>query len=174
MLDDPATLEKLAPLADDAALHDRLRAVRRPPAAACCRPPVVRYRMPATWWFGLQQFRTDLAGGTRRRAAFPRYHPPWPWPWLRCSRELRMAYDPLEVSCGRLYWARAASGEKERTRGCSSGGSGVIWSTGPASGLAPSPDRSWPTASGSCPHQCRAGFQDIRQGPGGRTYSPGG
>ncbi len=29
MLDDPAALEKLVPLADDAALHDRLRAIRR-------------------------------------------------------------------------------------------------------------------------------------------------
>jgi len=46
--------------------------------------------------------------------------------------------------------------------GRSSGGSGVIWSAGPAAGLPPSPVRSWPAASGSCPHHCLAGSQDIR------------
>ncbi len=46
--------------------------------------------------------------------------------------------------------------------GRSSGGSGVIWSAGPAPGLPPSPVRSWPTVSGSCPHHCRAGLQDIQ------------
>ena len=41
--------------------------------------------------------------------------------------------------------AQAAAG------GRSSGGSGVIWSAGPASGLAPSPDRSWPLSASAVP-----------------------
>src|SRR5690349_19282976 len=80
--------------------------------------------------------------GRRPPAAAPRYHPPWPCP-PRGSRPTPLGF------CCRFYWAPYSPAGRYGHR--SSGGSGVIWSTGQAPGLTPSPGRCGPLAAAAVP-----------------------
>jgi len=64
------------------------------------------------------------------------------------ARRRAVRAAPLIGPCCRFYLARAPA---PMMPGRSSGGSGVIWSAGPAPGLTPSPGRSWPLSAAAVP-----------------------